>query len=452
MKLHRLSVGTLSMLLLLAQGGCETIANSIAGYLVNRETETVTNKVTVPEPTDPGFLQCMSNPRAIGPAPTSESLVPESFYKYLSGKVDLSNYMKQRGIRAAAPVAPPTKGEIASARLAADVLDHSVFKKLSGLSDTSWAQQASRMANVSEIPSSNTGIALDEAEVQSFMAAVEKATTVDAWDNLEITTAKFVGIDPEVAELATTAEYIKQYMKSYFRSGKFAQVKIKTADFENTIKATLGISDKNAIPQIINAFFPNLTFANGEAQVFGAIGQSAFVTRGGQSFQFPPLQASVDMSSASPVNLPTLNYTNVGSDLIRVLLEAVFDAKFRVPAVGNATGVGIVGGLDKFDSNKHSITEDQFAVTEQISRSVEAGVTSALGRVLRGFSFFSLNNEPLAVTIETLVGVTLKKGTEKVCYCYFKSKGAGQAHFSEDRNRTITISISGTSPRLLRRN
>lgn len=288
MRLHKLSVRAFSMLIFLSQGGCETIANSIAGYLVNKETETVTSKVTVPEPTDAGFLQCMSNPRAIGPTPTTDSLVPESFHKYLSGKVDLDNYMKERSINAAAPVAPPTKGEIASAKLAADVLDHSVFKKLAGLNDASWASEASRMANLSEIPSGDKVIALHEAEIQDFMAAVEKATTVDAWDNLEVTTAKFAGIDPEVAELATTAEYIKQYMKSYFRAGKFAEVKIKTSDFENTIKTTLGISDNNAIPQIIKAFFPNLTFTNGEAKVFGAIGQTAFVTRGGNLFSFLP--------------------------------------------------------------------------------------------------------------------------------------------------------------------
>jgi hypothetical protein len=66
---------------------------------------------------------------------------------------------------------------------------------------------------------------------------------------------------------------------------------------------------------------------------------------------------------------------------------------------------------------------------------------------------FSLNNESLATLIETFAGVALKKVSEKVCWCYFKTKNAQltataakPTAFVDTTPVTINLIIRGAVP------
>jgi hypothetical protein len=109
-----------------------------------------------------------------------------------------------------------------------------------------------------------------------------------------------------------------------------------------------------------------------------------------------------------------------------VFLEAVGDALAGVPGVTEATGCKIQElpnekdlRLHVFDPNNQAtkLTMEEFGNVNDYANKVEGVVSSVIGRVVRGASWFSLNNESVAVLIETAVGVMVKKASEKVIWC-----------------------------------
>jgi hypothetical protein len=60
---------------------------------------------------------------------------------------------------------------------------------------------------------------------------------------------------------------------------------------------------------------------------------------------------------------------------------------------------------------------EEFENVNEYANKVEGVVSAVTGRVIRGLNWFSLNNESLAVLIETAVGVMAKKASEKVIWC-----------------------------------
>ncbi len=49
----------------------------------------------------------------------------------------------------------------------------------------------------------------------------------------------------------------------------------------------------------------------------------------------------------------------------------------------------------------------------------EATVSAATSHLIRGISWFSLNNEAVANSVETLAGVTARKLSEKALWAYY---------------------------------
>lgn len=181
------------------------------------------------------------------------------------------------------------------------------------------------------------------------------------------------------------------------------------------------------------AYFGDLSFkANQISAGAGLRGvvkvtSKGFVDRSGNTLLFPGISAEIEVSPANSVRMSatTVDSQRVSADLIRVFLEAFFDAAFRVPAVHGATALRV--GLKsqespypEYDADHPIIPLEALARIARDSMRAEAAVTSLVGKTVRGGSVFGTQNETLAATLETAAGVMVKKLVEHEGFCYFQ--------------------------------
>ena len=152
-----------------------------------------------------------------------------------------------------------------------------------------------------------------------------------------------------------------------------------------------------------------------------------FVDRSGNALLFPGISAEFEISSANSVRMSaiTVDSQRVSADLMRIFLEAFFDAAYRVPAVHGATALRV--GPDslelpypEFDANRPMISLEALARVTRDALRAEAAVTSLVGKEVRGGSVFSAQNETVAATLETAAGVIAKKLIEHEGFCYYQ--------------------------------
>ena len=181
------------------------------------------------------------------------------------------------------------------------------------------------------------------------------------------------------------------------------------------------------------AYFGDLSFS-ARSDYAGAglrgvlkVTSKGFVDRSGNTLLFPGISAEFEISPANSVRISatTVDSQRVSADLMRIFLEAFFDAAFRVPAVHGATALRV--GPDslelpypEFDANRPMISLEALARVTRDALRAEAAVTSLVGKEVRGGSVFSSQNETLAATLETAAGVIAKKLVEHEGFCYYQ--------------------------------
>lgn len=159
---------------------------------------------------------------------------------------------------------------------------------------------------------------------------------------------------------------------------------------------------------------------------------AGFVDRNGNAFAFPGLSSEITVSMDPVKQEPTVRFhassvdsRRVASDLVRIFLEALMDAAFRVPAPQEATALKVTWSQDaraypRIDPDHPPISYDQFARVARDAMLAEAVVTSTVGKAVRGAGVFGTNNETLAAAAETAGGVIAKKLAEHEAFCYYR--------------------------------
>ena len=223
--------------------------------------------------------------------------------------------------------------------------------------------------------------------------------------------------------------YIASYTEAYFRDGKFYAVTLDEEALkkliEDKLKASfpeLSSSSEYDFNKLVEGLIGIVPSEGGQYRLVGKISETSFKTRGGVDYKFPAITATLKPGTKEFVTISKVDFVAVGADLIRVILEAVGDELAGVPGVTEATGCKIEDpnvALSVFEpeNNQTFLNNDDFAKVNDYSNRVEGAVSTVIGRVTRGVSWFSLNNESLAVLIETAVGVIAKKASEKVLWC-----------------------------------
>jgi hypothetical protein len=180
---------------------------------------------------------------------------------------------------------------------------------------------------------------------------------------------------------------------------------------------------------------------------------AGFVDRNGNAFAFPGLSSEITVSLDPVKQEPTVRFhassvdsRRVASDLVRIFLEALFDAAFRVPATQEATALKVKWGRDerpypRIDPDHPPISYEQFARMARDAMLAEAVVTSAVGKAVRGGGVFGTNNETLAAAVETAGGVLAKKLAEHEAFCYFRVTNGKPLVMDHADTRTDALTV-----------
>ena len=154
---------------------------------------------------------------------------------------------------------------------------------------------------------------------------------------------------------------------------------------------------------------------------------NGFVDRSGNVLLFPGISSDTEVGPANSVRMSagTIDSQRVSADLMRIFLEAFFDAAYRVPAIHGATALTVGPTFQEvaypeFDANRPMISLEALARVTRDALRAEAVVTSLVGKAVRGGSVFSTQNETFAATLETAAGVIAKKLVEHEGFCFYQ--------------------------------
>ncbi len=151
--------------------------------------------------------------------------------------------------------------------------------------------------------------------------------------------------------------------------------------------------------------------------------------------------------------------SSIGAEVMRVFLEAVFDAHEGLPAVAPAnlptvkpTGLTLseydlplftspMGNVDSADLSRMTQTNDQVA----------AKTRAILSRVLAGIGPFSLNNPPLEAFIVEIIATSVRQATSKATWCWYacnldadvKALEADAKTAVDDKERAVEKGVEG---------
>lgn len=283
----------------------------------------------------------------------------------------------------------------------------------------------------------NTPIELDIGEVTDYMNRVSESTRLDDWTAHANSAVKSFIItaadnnataeekDGAVQDMAH-AIFIEAYLKAYFRNGKFITGAVTVPSLESVFPELkkLNADDRKKLDDLLAKVKDKLSG-------FGKVSDIGFVSRTGASFQFPAVAVSFDVAKTQ-ISATQLDYLAIGSQLVRVMLEAIFDAHDRLPAVSKATGVTLSSDrkgieaieLPDYKSIKNTkdyepVDEEAFGKIDAYANQLDGAAAVVTGRALRGVGPVALNNEAIAKLIETAIGAVVRKVGEKVGWCWY---------------------------------
>ena len=419
---------TMALLVLpFATVSCTAIAKGVARDLARTHVEREFVLPAVPQ----DFSKCLES---------SGGVCPGGSPKAVSTRIDLGDDTKSDDT--GNPQRSPRR---LRAELAAKVLNSEVQQSL-----VSFYNACVEPRSSGGRADAHAQLELDLGKLEAYLRDVEAATAVDAWGALDqelYERAQKTSDGQKKADLDRQwrkAVFIREYTQAYFRNGQFFTATLDT----NALKQTLNHQFGDAMSEEeLDDMVRKLLGFDPKSPFFGKLGTKGFVTRGGQNFQFQNVEATVNPAAAQPITVTAVDYTRAGSDLVRVFIHAIFDAADGLPAVADATGATL--GTFGLPVNKpgNGLADADFAKVEQIAASVECVVSAGVGRLIRGAGWASLNNEALAGTLETLVGVTTRKYAEKAAWCWYKCpKGAQEQEDALGQWETNTVTIVVTGP------
>jgi hypothetical protein len=317
-------------------------------------------------------------------------------------------------------------------------------------------------------------ITISKNEVSQYCKYIQEATNFNGWKSLRYYLqgqlldekslsdkslddwAKNIAIKSTLEQLTIT----EAYLAAYFNNGEFVSLDIDVNNVEasaiKAIKEKFKVSDEVAKELSVKLLTAIIGAAPGEDNKYHILTKKidgGFVTRGGTKYSFPGVSINIDPLSDSILEVAEIDFTQVGSDVVRVFLEALGDQLGQLPADQTSTACKAIKNkqFEQYENFKcyveseQVVDADQFTKVNEHANKAESLAATATGQVLRGVSWLSLNNEALAKIIETAVGVVARKATEKVAWCVYaclQEKDSELAFYSNDWDiRTIRLSV-----------
>ncbi len=233
-------------------------------------------------------------------------------------------------------------------------------------------------------------------------------------------------------QLFNIARFLSTYFDAYFRGGQFIASTFdpngEAALASEAISRRIGAKLDNALPpaqvkQIVSSEIGALCGKNaGGLCASLALGKTSFVTRAGLSVQFAGLGVSIVSGQSLAPQATYPKASEFGPQMIRVLIEAIFDANGPHPtSVHQSTACvsGLFEGSECLDANAQP--DALMTRIDMLASSGEALSSAGVGAIIRGANVSALNNEAVANMLETFAGVSSRKVLERVLQAQAKS-------------------------------
>lgn len=226
-------------------------------------------------------------------------------------------------------------------------------------------------------------------------------------------------LDAEV-RIFNIARYLSAYFDAYFRGGQFVQTSFDQQAFAASLSTRLaqrlktsGLTAAQIQPVLLKELGKVCTSPDCASLQKG---QTSFVTRAGLSVQF----SGVTFAVGGGVSHTYPQVSQFGPQMIRVLVEAVYDANGQHP-LGMPNSTACQPDQNLFDVKTECLApntapDETLTQIDMLASASEALSQTATGALIRGLSYAALNNEAVAQMLETLAGVNARKITEKVLY------------------------------------
>lgn len=468
----------LAALLALAAGatGCTALADRVATRLADRALSKVEHEMVVIDGDVALFRQCLESRGGICQGNASTALPPSA---PVAGQVaPLRTNLSAPVTAAVAALGPNHPSQAGGAVLSHPFLQKiaAVHNQLRGLpsSDPVPGVEAASTGSV-EAPETTLTLSTSPEEVGDFVDQVNQATAFGSWRALSEQTEKQAAVLSASAGAASaaahqdarTAAFIHRYTEAYFENGKFMKIELDTQNLETKIESYLSrnvslFCDSQPSPcDTLTTALQN-EILKGVAKdpsnqdfVLLSLGTQGYVSRlGDLSLIFPGVRVTLDPAGARPASVAKIDLTQVGTDLVWVFFQALFDAHESLPAVSNATGVdlGTAGrafDLPVFDPDTGNINHQDLEDIITFSNQVYGAVGAAFDRVIRGLGPFSLNNEALEDLLTAIVSVTVHNAAQKGAWCWFSCNLDQQIEkAADDEKAKIRSDLSKTAKRI----
>lgn len=223
------------------------------------------------------------------------------------------------------------------------------------------------------------------------------------------------------------ARFLRTYFKAYFRGGKLFQSELKVEEFTSkameAIKAKVKLQpkDEKDLNDKLKEVLSGVCKDNGDAGCFlTSLGKEKLITRSGESLQFKGISLSVGYDTKVQATWDYPKTAEFAPQLIRVLIEALFDSmKGRPNAVAASTACSTTPPLfdtgECVSASQTDLAKVIASVDEKASRA-DSLASVATGQIIRGISVIALNNEALAKSAENLAGVVARKVVERAAW------------------------------------
>jgi len=360
--------------------------------------------------------------------------------------------MRTKEVRSAASDTTASKQAAKAAEFAADALTHDMKVTL---------QNLFQYANGIQKPKSEKtpNIKLSQDKMNQFAKSVHQATVFDGWTPLRAQLQGHLDVkrnmkstSPDDKEIEVLENSIKQldlikvYLSAYFSNGKFVSIVIDPSNMKASAVKNIKENIKNQngtnisedqvnklVLDMMNAIVGMKPGDDGKYHLLTKTSDGGFVTRGGAKYVFPGVSITVDPFSDNLLQVGKIDFTQVGADVVRVVLEALGDAWGQLPADQTSTACKAITDRPNqykeifpefkcYNEEESIVKPAQFAEVNNYANLSESLAATATGEVIRGGAWISLNNEALAKLIETAVGVVARKAAEKVSWCVYACK------------------------------
>jgi len=223
----------------------------------------------------------------------------------------------------------------------------------------------------------------------------------------------------------------KDYLLAYFTKGALQTVTQSLQDKDLKVQLAAVLKRKTEDPAVDKALqLIDKQLVKASAKIPSP---SGFIARDGTQYSFPGIQFEDQHVD--------IDHSQIGADVIRILLEALRDTYAPLPSLTTATAINsktakqLLAYKLEFDKNNTAqlawqldphnqqlvehitISNQDFQKIEAHARQAEAFVASNIGKVIRGGSWGALNNEAVAKLVETVAGVIARHVTERAQWC-----------------------------------